>query len=110
MFPSLLLAVIDKLPEEKIPPSGWGAIVEGNGISISLTGMSIVFVALAIIATSIAVIPHVLALLEPILPKGHATHASPTPAEQLPGDQQKVVAAIGLVLHTEMQKVSGKTS
>jgi oxaloacetate decarboxylase gamma subunit len=87
---------------------GWEAIVEGNGIAISITGMLIVFAALVIISVFIALVPRLLELLDPVLPKGHHHYATPSPDEQTPLDHEKVVAAIGLVLHTELQKISGK--
>ena len=94
---------------EPAPKSGWQNIVDGRGISISLTGMAIVFAALVIITLFIAAVPRVLDVLEPYLPKGHGHHASPSPGEETPLDHEKVVAAIGMVLHTEMQKAVGKT-
>lgn len=87
---------------------GWKAVAEGNGIAISITGMLIVFAALVFISVFIALVPKILVLLEPILPKGHAHHVSPPPDEQTALDHEKVVAAIGIVLHTELQKISGK--
>lgn len=88
--------------------TGWQRIVEGRGISISLTGMTIVFSALVIITLFIAAVPRVLDVLEPYLPKSHGHHAPPTPGEETPLDHEKVVAAIGMVLHTEMQKAVAK--
>ena len=93
---------------EEMTVRGWEAIVEGNGIAISITGMLIVFAALVIISLFIAVVPRLLEVLDPILPKGHAHIAPPSPEEQTPLKQEKVVAAIGLVLHTELQKITGK--
>lgn len=90
-------------------PSGWDAVVKGNGIAISLMGMAIVFLALVLITLFIASVPTILAWLDPILPKGHSHHAPPTPEEQTPLDQEKVVAAIGMVLHTEFQKTLGNS-
>ncbi len=86
--------------------SGWEAIVEGNGIAISVTGMLIVFTALVFISVFIALMPRLLELLDPILPKVHSHVAPPTPQERMPQDREKVVAAIGLVLHTELQKIT----
>ncbi|MCO6046435.1 OadG family protein [Aeoliella sp. ICT_H6.2] len=95
-------AVLAQAADE--PSRGWQAVVEGNGIAISLMGMTIVFVALVLITVFIAMVPSLLAWLDPILPKGHSHHAPPTPDEQSPLDQERVVAAIGMVLHTEFQK------
>lgn len=99
---ALLLAQTPQAPAT----SGWQAVVDNNGPSIAITGMLIVFIALTIIATFIAAVPSILAVLEPFLPKPHAPHASPAREEQTPLDQEKVVAAIGLVLHTELQKIA----
>jgi len=98
----ILLAQADTAPAT----SGWQAVVDNNGPSIAITGMLIVFAALAIIAGFIAAVPSILTVLEPILPKSHAAHAPPARQEQTPLDQEKVVAAIGLVLHTELQKIT----
>lgn len=100
MTPLLLLA------QDTPPLRGWEAIVENNGIGVALTGMLIVFSALAIITMFIALVPHLLAVLEPILPKGGLHRESHTPAEQSPIDQERIVAAIGMVLHTELQKIT----
>lgn len=89
-------------------PSGWQGIAQGHGISISLTGMAIVFAALVFITLFIAAVPKVLEVLDPYLPKSHGHHAPPTPGEETALDHEKVVAAIGMVLHTEMQKAVAK--
>ncbi|MEM6798443.1 MAG: OadG family protein [Planctomycetota bacterium] len=78
--------------------SGFEAISEGQGISIAVTGMFIVFVALSGIALVVAKLPAVLEALDPWLPEAQP-HGPPTPAERTPSDDEKVVAAIGFVLH-----------
>lgn len=84
----------------------WGNVADGNGIAIAITGMMIVFVALSLIAGAIAALPHILAVLDPYLPGvEHHSQALP-PAESLPADEEKVVAAIGMVLFTELQRAS----
>jgi len=84
--------------------TGFQAISEGQGVSISVTGMLIVFSALAIISLFIRLLPVMLSLLGPILPNLEP-HAQPaTVAEQMPSDREKIVAAIGYVLHSELQK------
>lgn len=85
---------------------GWQAVVEGNGLSIASTGMLIVFFALVIISLFIRLLPEVLKVMEPILPKLGTHTQPPTLAEQLPSDKEKVVAAIGYVLHMEMEKAT----
>jgi Na+-transporting methylmalonyl-CoA/oxaloacetate decarboxylase gamma subunit len=85
-------------------PDGWAGVVEGRGIELTIVGMAIVFAALVIISLFIAALPKVLEWLDPYLPKGQGHHA-PAHDEQTTLDEEKVVAAIGLVLHTELQKV-----
>ena len=86
--------------------TGFQAISEGEGVSIAVTGMLIVFFALAIISLFIRLLPMVLAVLEPILPRLESHTQPPTAAEQLPTDHEKIVAAIGYVLHLEMEKAA----
>ena len=87
-------------------PFRWGNVSEGNGISIAITGMLIVFLALTLITWSIAALPRILAVLDPYLPAIEHHHPAPPPAESLPADEERVVAAIGLVLFIEMQKTT----
>lgn len=101
----LLLAQAD--PETTL--RGWEAVVKGNGIALSITGMAIVFAALVVITVFIGLVPQLLAWLDPILPKMHTHHAPPSHEEQSATDRERVVAAIGLVLHTEMQNVLNKS-
>ena len=82
----------------------WGNISEGNGIPIAITGMLIVFIALTLITVAIAALPHFLTAIDPYLPEMEHHHQDLTPAETLPIDEEKVVAAVGMVLYTEMQK------
>src|SRR5690606_37288154 len=86
---------------------GWEGVVKGRGIELTIVGMAIVFSALVIISLFIAALPKVLEWLDPFLPKGH-THQPPTRDEHTPLDEEKIVAAIGLVLHTELQNVLRK--
>jgi len=96
--------------------TGFEAISAGEGLSIAATGMLIVFFALVIISLFIRLLPIVLDMLEPILPRleSHAHSsgvaasgvAAPSVAEQLPIDKEKIVAAIGFVLHLEMEKAA----
>lgn len=81
------------------PLRGWEAVSAGEGISVSITGMLIVFAALSIIALFVAKLPALLAALDPWLPEIEA-HDPPTPAEQLPLDEERIVAAIGYALHS----------
>jgi len=91
-------------PVSGLLASGFHAISEGKGFSISVTGMLIVFFALTIISLFIRLLPVVLDLLEPILPRLESHTQPPTAAERLPTDNEKIVAAIGYVLHLEMEK------
>lgn len=86
--------------------TGMDAISEANGISIAVTGMAIVFFALAIISLFIRLLPVVLGRFEQYLPRLEPHGQPPTSAEQLPMDSEKIVAAIGYVLHLEMEKAA----
>ncbi len=79
---------------------------EGNGVAISITGMLIVFCALTIVSLFIRLLPEVLAKLEPILPRLESHAHPPADAERLEIENERIVAAIGYVLHQEMQKAS----
>ncbi len=78
--------------------SGLQGIAEAHGFSIAITGMLIVFVALSLITLCVAKLPVVLEALDPWLPELEP-HGPPTPAEQLPRDEEQIVAAIGYALH-----------
>jgi len=88
---------------EGFPPFRWANVSEGNAIAIAITGMLIVFTALTLISVFIAALPKILSAIEPYLPAAEDHHDAPTTAESLPTDEEKIVAAIGHVLHTEMQ-------
>ncbi len=88
---------------ESFPPFRWANVSEGN--SIAITGMLIVFTALTLISVFIAVLPKLLSAIGPYLPAVEDHHDAPTTAESLPTDEEQIVAAIGHVLHTEMQHV-----
>lgn len=68
--------------------------------------MLIVFFALAIISLFIRLLPVVLEKLEPILPRLESHTQPPTSAEQLPADKERIIAAIGYVLHLEMERAA----
>ena len=81
-------------------------VSDGNAIAISITGMLIVFVALALITVFIGTLPRLLTALDPYLPAVQVHHHEAVPAESLPIDEERIVAAIGAVLHHEMQKLA----
>ena len=64
--------------------------------------MLIVFTVLSLISLFIGFLPHILKALSPYLPQ--SSHVAPSPAESTVVDEEMVVAAIGMVLHTETQK------
>ena len=86
----------------------WKNVSDNDGVAIAITGMIIVFLALVLISLFIAALPHILGKLEPFLPKLEHHQSPQTAAESLPTDEEKIVAAIGFVLHQEMQKASKK--
>ena len=88
---------------EGFSPFRWANVSESNAIAIAITGMLIVFTALTLITVFIAALPRILTAIEPYLPAMEDHHHAPTTAESLPIDEGKIVAAIGHVLHTEMQ-------
>lgn len=81
-------------------------ITDGNAIGISITGMLIVFAALGLISAFIGALPKVLAAVEPYWPVSEGHHHVPRPAESLPIDEERIVAAIGTVLRHESQRLS----
>ncbi len=86
--------------------AGFQAISEGQGVTIAVTGMLIVFFALAIISLFLRLLPVVLGWMEPILPRLESHAHPPTPAERLPAEKERLVAAIGYVLRMEMEKAT----
>ena len=88
--------------------SGFDAISQSNGVSIAVTGMLIVFFALTIITLFIRLLPTALKRFERYLPRLESHAQPPTAAERSTGDNERIVAAIGYVLHLEMEKAQGK--
>ena len=93
---------------EKATRLGWANVQEQQGVAISIVGLSIVFSALVLVSLFIAVLPWILDKLSPWLPHVDESHDSPSIAESTVDDEKMVVAAIGYVLHTEMQKAMKK--
>lgn len=86
---------------------GWRAITENQGFAIAITGMTIVFVALTLITCFIAALPHLLEALSPYLPSFDSHHsAQPSNPERTQNEEERIVAAIGCVLHAEAQRLS----
>jgi Na+-transporting methylmalonyl-CoA/oxaloacetate decarboxylase gamma subunit len=78
-------------------------MVPGDGVAIAATGLLIVFAALLLITLFIAAMPRILSAVASVLPEvpdGHSPHDSSQ--SLLPDDA--VIAAIGFVLHSELQK------
>lgn len=86
--------------------TGFQAISEANGVAIAVTGMLIVFFALTLISLFIRLLPEVLAVLAPILPRLESHDQPPRATESLDIDNERIVAAIGYVLHQEMKKAA----
>jgi Na+-transporting methylmalonyl-CoA/oxaloacetate decarboxylase gamma subunit len=76
---------------------------EGEGIAIAATGLLIVFAALILITLFIAALPRILEAVAKVLPEVPDRHAAPDASESLLPDEA-VLAAIGFVLHHELQK------
>ena len=78
-------------------------VTDSEGIAIAVTGMFIVFAALSLITVFIFALPHLLAVVSKVLPETVDKHAVPDRSEGLLPNEP-VLAAIGFVLHTEIQK------
>lgn len=78
-----------------------------EAVILSLVGIVAVFVVLSLIAVAIGMLPKLLDAFDPWLPKLHGElHAASPPGlgEALPAREERIVAAIGYVLHQEMLK------
>lgn len=76
----------------------------GQGTSIAIAGLMIVFTALVLISLFIASLPRILAMVAKVWPEVDDPHSHPGHHESSVPDDAAVLAAIGFVLHTEMQK------
>ena len=74
-----------------------------DGVAIAGTGLLIVFAALILITLFIAALPRILEAVAQVLPEVPDRHAAPDPSASLLPDEA-VLAAIGFVLHHELQK------
>ena len=81
-------------------------IAEGNGIGISITGMTIVFIALSLISAFIAMLPKALRVLAVYLPPEIESHGIPAQTVEPTVEEGEVIAAIGSVLHQQMNSGS----
>lgn len=81
--------------------NGYRAIVEGNGIAITITGLLIVFAALTAISLFIGALPVLLRALGPYLPVIESHHDLPTGKGRAAkeGVDPRLVAAIGWAVH-----------
>ena len=75
-----------------------------RGYSIAIAGLAIVFTALILISVFIASLPRVLTLVSQVWPEVDEAHARHTHAESQVPEDGAVLAAIGYVLHTEIQR------
>ena len=75
----------------------WQHVIDGQGLSVSLTGMLIVFLSLVIISTFIALLPRLLSVVARVFPeKEERPPAKPEATEE------RVIAAIGFILHQRL--------
>ena len=91
-------------------------IVQGNGMSISLTGMAIVFSGLIIITIFIQLLPSLLGLSfkrqinvvstskTDAVPETESAIENPTEVADDDGDDKDIASLIGLVLHLEQER------
>ena len=102
MIFNLPLIVVLQLNATPQDPDLWT-----QGISIAISGITIVFAALLLISLFIAWLPRVLELIARIWPEVddlHAASARESHPESLVAEDRAVIAAIGYVLHTELQR------
>jgi Na+-transporting methylmalonyl-CoA/oxaloacetate decarboxylase gamma subunit len=81
-------------------------VFAGKGMAIAATGMIIVFTALLLITLFISALPRLLEMISTILPEVPDHHAPKDASRSLLPDEA-ILAAIGFVLHTEMQREVG---
>ena len=74
-------------------------IIDGQGLSIAVTGMLIVFSTLLFISLFIVALPKILEKLKGILPP-ETMHHTAVSETAVPEEEEAIVAAVGLVLHT----------
>ncbi len=75
-----------------------------RGAVIAIAGLLIVFAALLLISLFIAVLPKLLEQVARVWPEVESHHGSEARAAEPDVEQAAVLAAIGFVLHTELQK------
>ena len=75
-----------------------------RAIGIAVTGLCIVFTALVLISLFIASLPRILTVVSRVWPEVEEIHPRQGHPESQVPDNGAVLAAIGYVLHTEMQK------
>lgn len=75
-----------------------------RGVAIAISGLAIVFVALLLISLFIASLPGILRKVASIWPEVDEPSAIARRPESLAADDGHVLAAIGFVLHTELQR------
>lgn len=82
----------------------WQHVIDGQGISVSITGMLIVFFALTLITVFIAVLPKILAAIEPIFPSKEDVVTAVDAPDTGVGVTEEVAAAIAFSIHLERLK------
>jgi Na+-transporting methylmalonyl-CoA/oxaloacetate decarboxylase gamma subunit len=75
-----------------------------RALQIAFAGLSIVFLALVLITVFIATLPRLLSWLDVVWPESEDVHAAPVHSKTVAGDEEALIAAIGFVLHTELQR------
>lgn len=84
------------------------ASVMTDGIAIAMSGLAIVFVVLVLISLFIAWLPRMLELVAHVWPEVQERHSAEVSGEVYPEslvpDDGAALAAIGFVLHTELQR------
>jgi len=81
-------------------------VFAGKGMAIAATGMFIVFSALLLLTLFISALPRLLEMIATVLPEVPDHHTPKDTSRSLLPDES-ILAAIGFVLHTEMQREVG---
>jgi len=83
------------------------SLIDSDGIVIAVTGMMIVFVALIMLSLFIKVLPIILNVISRWVPEIESPHghaADSIEADDHPGEEDEILAAIGVVLRNRRRE------
>lgn len=90
-------------------PFHWQNVIQGEGLSITITGMAIVFFGLTFISFFIAALPRVLKQLDQMTAKRVAHHdRKPVETREPKKENQEelIASVIATVIHAELERTS----